>query len=352
MALLSTLTNVILIMLGFTLLIFVHELGHFIAAKWAGIRTEGFAIGMGPVVASFRRGLGWTAGSSRAKVIAKTGKPPESLTEEELKRFGLGETEYSLRVLPLGGFVKMLGQEDANPNAVSDDPRSYQRCPIGKRMVVVSAGVIMNLILAVILFVCVFMVGVKLTAPIIGEVEPTQPAGLAVATNAAALGITSPGLKAGDRVLSIDGKPATTFDDVQIASATGRPDRTIEMVVERPGVSTPLTFQIFPKKNKAAGVPSIGINPAAAASIDRDLDEKDRIRGVESAGLNPDLLKAGTSIETADGDPVTTWSEVVLLAQQGSGEPIATTWRSPEGEEVAITIPVEPTVQNLRGRRR
>ena len=144
----NTLFGVFWIILGFGFLIFIHELGHFLAAKWAGIRTEGFAIGMGPVILAWRKGIGVVFGSTHHAVVKKTGKAAHELNEEELEKYNLGETEYSLRWLPIGGFVKMLGQEDANPNYVSEDPRSFNVCPIFKRMIVISAGVIMNIIFA------------------------------------------------------------------------------------------------------------------------------------------------------------------------------------------------------------
>lgn len=344
----ATFTNVILIILGFTLLIFVHELGHFLTAKWAGIRTEGFAIGMGPIALAYRRGIGWTIGSTRAKVIARTGKPPEALTDAELTSLGIGETEYSLRILPLGGFVKMLGQEDANPNAVSDDPRSYTRAPIGKRMVVVSAGVVMNLILAVILFVAVFLVGVNLEAPVVGEVAPTLPAATTAAANADALGITSPGFKPGDRVIEIDGKPVTTFTDIQIAAAMGRLDQPINFLVERPGVAEPLQFRFAPVKVKGMGVPTIGVFPAAATTIHKRLPQEEIDRALKNAsGIPAGLLKAGMTLEQVDGQSVGTWNEVVRRAATTGGRPLESTWRTAEGESVSLTIPVEAEYQTL-----
>ena len=149
--------NILLIILGFGLLIALHELGHFLAARWAGIRADGFAIGMGPVIASYRGGVGFRFGSCDEVVKSRLGRLPIQLSDSELKENGLGETEYSLRMLPIGGYVKMLGQEDGRPGAVSEDPRSYGKTPVGKRMVVVSAGVIMNLITAVAMFVIAFM---------------------------------------------------------------------------------------------------------------------------------------------------------------------------------------------------
>ena len=145
---LDTVINLPAVILGFGALIFFHELGHFVAAKWAGVRTGAFAVGMGPVLISWRRGIGLVAGSTQDRVVELTGSPADKLTDEELTQHGLGETEYSLRLLPLGGFVSMLGQEDGKPEAVSDDPRSYNLAPVGKRMVIISAGVVMNLILA------------------------------------------------------------------------------------------------------------------------------------------------------------------------------------------------------------
>lgn len=89
-------------------MIFFHELGHFATAKWAGVRVNEFSIGMGP------------------KIISKT----------------VGETDYSLRLLPIGGFVAMEGEDEE-----SDDERSFMSCPVWKRIIITSAGAIMNLIL-------------------------------------------------------------------------------------------------------------------------------------------------------------------------------------------------------------
>ena len=121
----DSLLNILLIIIGFGLLIGIHELGHFLAAKWSGIRTNAFAIGMGPQVISYRKGVGLCYKSSSAKVIAKFGKNANDMSDAELAEHGISETEYSLRLLPVGGFVSMLGQEDGNPDEVSDDPRSY-----------------------------------------------------------------------------------------------------------------------------------------------------------------------------------------------------------------------------------
>src|SRR6266850_8114871 len=161
--------DLILVILGFSLIIVLHELGHFLAAKWAGIRVLAFAVGFGPAMLSYRKGLGWRRGSSDAEyrqLLAARAPGAERISP----------TEYRLNTLPFGGYVKMLGQEDANPAATSTEPDSYSQKPIWKRMVVISAGVAMNLLVAAVLFVIVFMVGLRTEPPKIGGVQPGSPA--------------------------------------------------------------------------------------------------------------------------------------------------------------------------------
>src|SRR5919107_4559190 len=153
--------SIVLLIVGFGFVIFWHELGHFLAAKWVGIKVEQFAVGFGHALLSWRKGMGVTVGSSGKKF-------------EELSRAGaaagIGETEYRLNWIPLGGYVKMLGQDDLRPNAVSDDPRAYPHKSVGARMLVISAGVIMNIILAALLFMGLFMVGHKVPPAVVGGI--------------------------------------------------------------------------------------------------------------------------------------------------------------------------------------
>src|SRR6185436_10921889 len=95
----------------------------------------------------------------------------------------IGETEYRLNWIPLGGYVKMLGQDDLRPNSEQDDPRAYNKKSIGARMLVVSAGVIMNILLAVIGFTILFRMGFRVQPPVVGSVMPHSPAALAVRTS-------------------------------------------------------------------------------------------------------------------------------------------------------------------------
>ena len=155
--------------LGFGFLIFVHELGHFLAAKSVGVKCPQFAIGFGQALVSFRKGIGFKVGSTEMMFVervkgylAEHGEPlPDDLdeagwrasgvqnkVERAAKALGLGETEYRLNWMPLGGYVKMLGQEDMDPTAVSDDPRAFNNQPFWPRALIISAGVMMNTIFA------------------------------------------------------------------------------------------------------------------------------------------------------------------------------------------------------------
>ena len=182
----------LLMVFGFSFIVFIHELGHFAVAKWAGVRVERFAVGFG----------------------------------QELFGFTRGETRYSLNILPLGGYVKMLGQEDFDDKSAElmfkEDPRSFVNKPVGHRMAIVSAGVIMNVILAGVLFMVVFMIGMQAMAPRIGFVEPDSPADIA-------------GLMPGDVIDRVNGEKIHEFRDVSMAIQLAAPHDPIEFLVKRDG---------------------------------------------------------------------------------------------------------------------
>src|SRR3954454_19361733 len=170
--------NILLLVFGFGFVIFWHELGHFLAAKWAGVKVEQFAVGFGQALISWRKGLGIRWGSSAGEYEEAKTAEVEGVQRTDVN--AIGETEYRLNWIPLGGYVKMLGQDDLNPNARSDDPRSYNAKSVPARMLVVSAGVVMNIILAGLLFMVLFRTGFTAPAPVVGYVVPGSPAQKAV----------------------------------------------------------------------------------------------------------------------------------------------------------------------------
>src|SRR5437868_13133394 len=117
---LGTVRDLALVILGFGLIVFLHELGHFIAARWAGIRVLAFAVGFGPALFSYRKGMGFQPGSSEAKYLDLVKAEASGAKTTEGRRATYRQyspTEYRFNVLPLGGYVKMLGQDDVNPLA-------------------------------------------------------------------------------------------------------------------------------------------------------------------------------------------------------------------------------------------
>src|SRR6204780_4836028 len=114
------------IAVGLGFVIFIHELGHFLLAKWNGVKVEKFSIGFGATIFGFRR----------------------------------GETEYVLAAIPLGGFVKMLGEGPEDQENKSTDPRAYPNKSVGARMAIISAGVIMNVLMGLACFVLAYGIGI------------------------------------------------------------------------------------------------------------------------------------------------------------------------------------------------
>ena len=341
--LLTTATDLLTVIIGFGLIVFIHELGHFLAAKWAGIRTLAFALGFGPALVSYRKGIGWRQGSSEAEYQdilrqARNSEPEEENLRERARQ--LGTTEYRLNALPLGGYVKMLGQEDLNPNATSAAPDSYQNCPPVKRMVVISAGVIFNIISAAILFVIVFLIGIKVEAPAVGLVQPGTPAATAQPLNAAEAGVSEPGLQEGDRITSIGGTTPESFGDIFIAVAMAKPNQDLDLTVERRGLDTPLNFAIRPEKSPETGLLSMGFSPAYSTTLFGPKALTDKVR----AQIGLEEVPAGSTLLSADDIPIPNPGDALRAFETSSGQPVALTFESPEGQSITTEIDPNPEV--------
>src|SRR4051795_1686361 len=245
--------SIVLLVFGFGFVIFWHELGHFLAAKWVGIRVEQFAVGFGQALVSWRKGMGFQLGTRGRRYEKLQKAVSEGDASIDLAKYG--ETEYRLNWIPLGGYVKMLGQDDLNPNSRSDDPRSYNAKSVPARMLVVSAGVIMNIILAAILFMVLFRTGFTAAAPVVGYVVPGSPAQKA-------------GVLAGDRLLSYDGHVIHDFTKLQLNSALSEGGTAVPLEVERIGPNgkpTVVKTDIVPRRADTASTRQfvqVGIAPA------------------------------------------------------------------------------------------
>lgn len=226
----SVLTAIVVL----SLLVLVHELGHFAAARRLGVGVLKFSIGFGPRVWGVVR----------------------------------GGTEYVFSAFPLGGFVKMVGEHEeepvpaegaytaspAAPAAPPPDPAlSFENKPVWARMIIVAAGPVANVLFAVLVFWFVFMAGVPMLLPEIGTVQPNYPAADA-------------GLKPGDVIAAIDGDAVVTWEDLTaVVHASGGVERVFTV---RRGAET-LTLRITPRSSpsstifgEATTVGLVGITPA------------------------------------------------------------------------------------------
>ena len=341
--------GVLLVILGFNALIIVHELGHFIVARLCGVRCEKFYI--------------WF-----------------DFWGLKFFKFKWGDTEYGLGLFPLGGYVKMLGQED-NPGAIqaeieraklqaqqaqventpnSEDaetvdfpakpdtggstplapesqlsifaPDSYLSKSVPQRLAIIVAGVIMNFLFAIVCAAGAYMIGVKESVPAVGNVIAGSPAWEA-------------GLQTGDRIIAIDGKPARAFGDVLMKMVEG--NKTVQLTVERQGIS--MDLNLSPRKQTGDLYPKIGILSLSSLEL----------FPLKSGPVNPlwkkyysaeslEILDKNSEshplrIEKVEGQSVNSYAEYQDAQLKKIGQPITCTFNGMDVEIPAIpmqTIPV------------
>lgn len=310
--------NIVQFIIGLGVMVFVHELGHFLAAKAVGIKVERFALGFGPRVLGF--------------------KP--------------GETDYCINALPLGGYIKMLGQEDFAPLKDEEevDPRSYNAKTVGQRMLVIAAGVIMNAITALIMFTIIGMIGHEFRAPILGEVGPHSPAAEAKVTWVAGPeGAAEPnapvGLASGDRVTRIEGpgvmlavlgSDVERFDSIQMTSAmSGRGDR-FKLTFERKVDGNTWTGQADLGVRMDDGILRFGISPAMSTIV-RRMEAVGLVDGEVIRSKRDPFLDQDRVVSVAGRKTEYSWHvEEALAGANGLSVPVRVVR---EGKEISVTAP-------------
>jgi len=295
MALITQASHYVLLIFGFGFVIFFHELGHFLAAKYADVKVEQFALGFGPAVFSWRKGIGIRWGSTntaynqqiekhvetQSKEQTQSQESPKSSESQEqaaAKSLGLGETEYRLNWVPLGGYVKMLGQDDLQPGVMVEDPRAYNNKSIRARMLIVSAGVIMNVILAALLYMGVYMVGYPCPPARAGSIASNAPVLHAMRDQGGVL-VPAP-LQEGDEILTYNGHDMhQDFSKVAMWVALTGHDEPVKMGVRRRDGRVE-TLTVVPKlADPSGGLPSLGLTSAPAELLGGDA--KDRVAFLE-----------------------------------------------------------------------
>jgi regulator of sigma E protease len=270
----------------FGLLVLVHEFGHFITAKWAGIRVEEFGLGFPPRIAGLRKrdGNGW-------EVIWFGGRQSEEDTYGSLKQSPFSGTSggvstpgtrasnhtiYSLNLIPIGGFVRMPGENgDINDESGNYDPQSFAAKSAGKRLIVLVAGVTMNVLLAMVLFTFAFGFGEPKVLTQIGKVAPGSPAAIA-------------GIRPGDTIVSAKNQPVKFFSDLQvIVTAEIQADKNqhatvpVALQIQRPGSSGLISTTVNVREHPPSGQGPMGIEASGKLVFDSIPLWQAPIRGVQ-----------------------------------------------------------------------
>ncbi len=242
-------------------LILVHELGHFLFAKLFGVKVLRFSLGFGPAI----KGMSWQR----------------------------GETEYRISWFPVGGYVKMLGEDPDAEVAPEDQGRALHQKSLWQKYLIIVAGPGFNLLFPILIYFFYFLFQTTTAAPIVGTVVPGEPAAKA-------------GLQAGDRFVEIDGSKVHYWQDmVDIVSKS--PGKTLHLVVDRHGERVPIVAQprLDLQPTKLGVVKKVGILGVLQAMTTSQVGVVGRDSPAAKAGLRP-----GDWIVALDGRPTLYWHQL------------------------------------------
>ena len=257
-------------------LVFVHEFGHFITAKLSGMRVDRFSIGF----------------------------PPRAFGKQ------VGETDYCISWIPIGGYVKIAGMIDESFDtdylAQQPQPWEFRAKPVWQKMLVISGGVLMNILLAIVIFW-----GINYVQGTV--IRETTTIGMVADSSAAQKG----GLQAGDRILRINGTAITHWDEILNTVYIDQAGEDVHFTVQRAGTDVDVTIprSAIPEPNETA----FGIIP----------DQTEILVGTVQGGMPADAigLKPGDVLTAIGGEKLVTDTQVKAIVQQHAGTPIAMEWR-------------------------
>lgn len=276
--------GVIAAVVGFSLVVFIHELGHFLLAKRAGVRVHVFSIGMGKRL--------W-------------GKK-------------IGDTDYRIAMIPLGGYVQMAGQEDT-PGAeeLTGAEWEYPSKTVGQRMQIISAGVVFNFISSFAFLFLAAIIGITFKAPVVGDIQEGSPAQKA-------------GLQSGERIETLNGEPVRSFEELAEKLVFHGTDTPVTLELSKDGSRR--SVELTPARGASAPVPTIGIAPVQGA----------RILAIAPTGVAALAgIKTDDVIVSVAGTPVTYWPEIQALFNENNGTPIEVVVRR-KGSEIPFTVTPQP----------
>ena len=274
-------------------LVFVHELGHFLAARRLGVRVLTFSLGFGPKILKVQR----------------------------------GDTEYCVSIIPLGGYVKMAGETPDDPR--TGRPDEFMSKTKWERFQILIMGPVMNIVLAVVVMAVVLAQGAEVPVyqdqpPVVGAVGPGSPAEEA-------------GILPGDLILDVAGRPVDTWEDLFIAVGT-RPDRDVAVTLRREGQTRSVTVRPVPETRYEIG--SIGVMP----------DINPIVTGViagepaESAGL-----LAGDVVLAVNGERMVTRTQLVEAISRNGDREIELTIEREGREQLVLATPEQRGDRGMLG---
>lgn len=284
------------VLVAITILVFVHEMGHFLTAKMFNMRVDKFSVGFPP------------------KIIGKT----------------VGETEYVIGATPLGGYVKIAGMvdESLDTETINSEPEpwEFRSKPVWQRIVVITAGVIFNVILAAIIFICLKLAYGDQYIP----AENVQ--GIYVADSSLAHNI---GFRTGDKILAVSGKKLERYDDLSGKALLADP---LTFTVNRSGRELVLDGpeDIMTQLGRA-GDSGLGISlmPSVISQVSGE--------AAQSIGLQP-----WDKIRGINGTPIAFWDEMNGLIQKTKGEPILVEWeRELERADTSLALPESVKISDV-----
>ena len=273
--------SILAFLLAIGVLVTFHELGHYAAARCCGVKVLRFSIGFGKPLFTVK----W------------------------------GETEWAVCPIPLGGYVKMLDEREGIV-APADRPRAFNRQPVGKRMLIVVAGPVMNLLLATLFYWVVIGNGLTLYRPLVGTVVPESPAAIA-------------GFQPGDRVLSIAGTPVAQWNDISLALLDRSSDASEPLTVQVETVAGQRLDRVVKAGSETGGNGQIGILPVRYSLV---------LGAVEPGGAAQRAgLSAGDLLLSADGRSLRGWAEWVGMVHNSPGKEVSLAFqRGQERRQVTL----------------
>ncbi len=264
-------------LVAISILVAVHEFGHYWVAKKLGFKVLRFSIGFGK------------------PLLTRIGKDRD-------------RTEYCLSAIPLGGYVKLLDEREGDV-AAAELPRSFTRRPIVHRIAVLLAGPAMNLLFAALLYAILAMAGTEVVKPVVGQIRSGSPAALA-------------GLKAGDQILSVGDRKVADTEELQIALIRQFTDEgVIPLSVRRDGAARSLTLRVTEDRRALTEpgrlLPGLGFDLATW-----NADTLVHAAPADSAGGRAGL-RAGDRLLAVDGQRVANSREFISLVSGAPGRVIA-----------------------------